>query len=237
MKKILCLLILFASINIWSQTFIISNNLSGLLSYKKIKDQSAFDGYLQCSDATFISSSGNWYRYMRNSNDNISTFCGYCCASISNPSYTDWNKVLYNRASTINDLANNLSLQVGTYLVNQPNYNNSQSFFTQLNLNGKTYVYDSASTPIKYITFTNFPESLSVNDFVNTNLTLYPNPAQNVLNIDINQELSGCIYDLTGKKLLNFSTKTIDISQLKAGIYILDVISEDKRYIKKIIKE
>jgi len=238
MKKNITLLVLFTALNLGAQSFVISTNFTGLLSYKKVKDQNIFNGYLQCSDATFIYTVGNaHYIYIRNSNDNISTFCGYCCADISNPSYTNWNKVLYNRASTINDLANNLSLQVGTYSVNQPNYNNSQSFFTPLNLNGKTYVYDSGSTPIKYITFTNFPVSLSDVDIVKTNLTLYPNPVQNVLNIDINQELSGYIYDLTGKKLLNFSTKTVDISELTSGVYLLDIISEDKRYTKKIIKQ
>ncbi|MBC7524222.1 MAG: T9SS type A sorting domain-containing protein, partial [Flavobacterium sp.] len=67
--------------------------------------------------------------------------------------------------------------------------------------------------------------------------SVYPNPTTSFLNVSFNKEFSGSICDFTGKKLLSFSTKTVDLSQLASGIYVLDVISEDKRYTKKIIKQ
>ena len=237
MKKNITLLVLFTALHLGAQSFVISTNFTGLLSYKKVLTRTIIQSPLSCSNATEIHNDGNIIRYMSNSNDDSSVFCGISTSIYGNSSFTDWNNVLYSHASIINDLANNLSLQIGTYSVALNFYNDNILFFTPLNLNGKTYVYDSGSTPIKYITFINFPGSLSDVDFVKTNLTLYPNPVQNVLNIDINQEFSGCIYDLTGKKLLNFSTKTVDISELTSGVYLLDIISEDKRYTKKIIKQ
>jgi len=78
---------------------------------------------------------------------------------------------------------------------------------------------------------------LASTQFSESHFSVYPNPTSSMLNIDSDKEFSASLYDLTGKKLLNFSTKTFDISQLASGIYYLDIISEDKRYTKKIVKE
>lgn len=80
--------------------------------------------------------------------------------------------------------------------------------------------------------------NLDVNDnqFIN-NLNVYPNPTNDLLHIDLKNELSGKISDLMGKNLMNVTAKDIDVSTLSAGIYMLDIVSDGKRYTTKIIKK
>ncbi len=79
-----------------------------------------------------------------------------------------------------------------------------------------------------------------------TGITLYPNPAQNQVvlsnasNILLNK---ATMYDVNGKlmntvDLTNMSTeKTIDISKLASGVYIVQIESENASVVKRLIKE
>ncbi len=78
---------------------------------------------------------------------------------------------------------------------------------------------------------------LGVNNYELENLIFYPNPMQNVLHIDYDNEFSGKITDISGKTLMNINTKDIDVSSLSAGIYLLDIVSDEKHYVSKIVKE
>lgn len=79
--------------------------------------------------------------------------------------------------------------------------------------------------------------ALANSEFEKENIVVYPNPTQNIFHIDIDNEFTGSIYDVTGKSIMNVNTKNIDISSLSAGIYFLKITCEGKSYIKKIIKE
>ena len=78
---------------------------------------------------------------------------------------------------------------------------------------------------------------LGVNNYELDNLILYPNPIIKILHIEIEKEFTGTIYDITGKTLINVNSKDIDVSSLSPGIYLLDIISENKHYTKKLIKQ
>ena len=80
-------------------------------------------------------------------------------------------------------------------------------------------------------------DNLATENYVNNAIITYPNPTKDLLHIDLQNELSGKITDLTGKTLMNVTTKDIDVSSLSAGIYLLDITSEGKHYRKKIIKQ
>ena len=87
-------------------------------------------------------------------------------------------------------------------------------------------------------------KTLSVEDDFNKNNTaltiaVYPNPVQNVLKIQLKNNLKkATIYNLLGKKLEEFTTKTIAVSKYKTGIYILKVEDEfGNNYSKKWIKQ
>ncbi|MDO6597745.1 choice-of-anchor Q domain-containing protein [Oceanihabitans sp. 2_MG-2023] len=83
--------------------------------------------------------------------------------------------------------------------------------------------------------------TLSTTDFeLNTNeISLYPNPTSSILNIKSKQDVETVtIYSVLGKKVLKAETKTIDVSNLSQGIYIMKIITKDnsetvKRFIKK----
>ncbi|WP_432410228.1 proprotein convertase P-domain-containing protein [Rasiella sp. SM2506] len=88
---------------------------------------------------------------------------------------------------------------------------------------------------------------LGVNDnTLETGITLYPNPAQsqvtlsNTSNILLNK---ATMYDVNGKlvntvDLTSMTTeKTIDISKLASGVYIVQIESENASVVKRLIKE
>lgn len=92
---------------------------------------------------------------------------------------------------------------------------------------------------IAYIT--EYNNTLSVDDLSNTiYLECYPNPTKNVININTNldniERVS--IYNYLGTKIFDKSyQKTIDVANLTSGIYFLNVITNNKKYTKKIVIE
>lgn len=78
-----------------------------------------------------------------------------------------------------------------------------------------------------------------------TTLLIYPVPTNDKIFVSLNNELSGDaqirIYDLSGRKVYTFEyffydyKMLIDLPELKNGIYMLNLMIEDKLFIKKII--
>lgn len=71
-------------------------------------------------------------------------------------------------------------------------------------------------------------------EVANNSFKIYPNPIiGNTLNI--NKEVSGAVYNTLGQLVLEFNkTNTIDVSSLKAGVYIIATKENgSKRFIKK----
>ncbi|WP_299013462.1 LamG-like jellyroll fold domain-containing protein [uncultured Polaribacter sp.] len=86
----------------------------------------------------------------------------------------------------------------------------------------------------------NFSSTLSVQDedFVN-NITMYPNPVSNVLNIKTNnitiQKIE--MYSILGKKVLETSENRVDVSTLSKGVYLIKIQNnKGKIAIRKIVK-
>lgn len=86
------------------------------------------------------------------------------------------------------------------------------------------YEYDAA---LSNTSFT------SLNDFI-----VYPNPTANSLTIHTTEEIKSIsIYSLDGKEILNSSEKSIDVSVLQTGIYLVKITStQDTIGIKKFQK-
>jgi Secretion system C-terminal sorting domain len=59
-------------------------------------------------------------------------------------------------------------------------------------------------------------------------LSIYPNPANSVIDIDYSANLKSLsVYNLQGKKLMQMAERQADISLLKAGIYILEAVDTE----------
>lgn len=69
-------------------------------------------------------------------------------------------------------------------------------------------------------------------------LSVFPNPADEVLNITSNSTLEKNVqlFDLTGKKVLNVTTiSTVNVADLKAGIYVAKITEGGKTATRKVI--
>jgi len=72
-------------------------------------------------------------------------------------------------------------------------------------------------------------------------IVVYPNPAHNKLFIKINEQEKIAtikLYSITGKLIKEFSNQnnTLDISKISNGIYFLEITTNNKKTIQKIIK-
>jgi hypothetical protein len=71
-------------------------------------------------------------------------------------------------------------------------------------------------------------------------ISVYPNPAKDIVNVisDINFDMA-FIYDVTGKmvKAVNVINKTVDITDISAGIYSLELKADGQSFKTKIVVE
>lgn len=135
---------------------------------------------------------------------------------------------------------------------------NSYTFFPLADDNGVPYfqAFSASNPPPNNTTFngtitrfdlSSFNVWVGINDFPNTSFSygLYPNPTSKFLTIEnkelINQNLRYAIYDLQGKKLnegnLNTNNqKTIDVSALQSGVYLINVSNGTRTFSNKFVK-
>lgn len=68
-------------------------------------------------------------------------------------------------------------------------------------------------------------------------ISIYPNPTQNVININTKLNVDKIeVYDILGSKINQTYSTTIDLSQYRSGIYFLVIYSNSNQISKKIIK-
>ena len=137
---------------------------------------------------------------------------------------------------------------IATYLennfdINIPNNSNSTlkvNMYVKGSDCGSQYCLEDTAT-LNFTTPINGTVSLATSEYNidNKNLTLFPNPASKILNIDTPfqaQQIN--IYDNSGKKVLNITNpkeNKIDISSLANGTYHLEIINNKNKLTKKFI--
>lgn len=82
--------------------------------------------------------------------------------------------------------------------------------------------------------------TLSTDDFSALSFTVYPNPANDILNVALANEdvASITLYDVSGRKVLVSTlsgSQSFDISTLNAGIYFVEIATENARNVKQVI--
>nr|WP_297309092.1 choice-of-anchor J domain-containing protein [uncultured Flavobacterium sp.] len=84
-------------------------------------------------------------------------------------------------------------------------------------------------------------ETASNEEFFKENFTLYPNPVSNELNINAENGLElieVSIFDLTGRKVKSFQNeKTLNVSDLASGTYIINIKTNEGTGTSKFIKK
>jgi hypothetical protein len=131
-------------------------------------------------------------------------------------------------ATLANALANTNPLPVGTVLVSGTTY-----FTVSVSTNG---CISSAALAVT-VSIT-----LSAESFEIENLTFYPNPVENQLNITASDVITIIeVYNLIGQQIKSISNNSntiqIDLSELSSSTYIIKVYSEQKNQTIKVIKK
>ncbi|WP_299100687.1 endonuclease [uncultured Winogradskyella sp.] len=83
---------------------------------------------------------------------------------------------------------------------------------------------------------------LSLDDHSTNTVKLYPNPVNNQLTVALNSNIDTTIeiYDILGKLILNSEinkTSTLNVENLKTGIYIIKISQGDSTITKKLVKQ
>jgi hypothetical protein len=84
---------------------------------------------------------------------------------------------------------------------------------------------------------------LSTNNYESNSIemTLYPNPAKNLLNLESEHLVieQASIFDINGRLVKSFYQKSTDVSSLAKGVYVVKAISEDGKSLKplKFVKQ
>jgi hypothetical protein len=85
-------------------------------------------------------------------------------------------------------------------------------------------------------------QSLTVVDETLSDLVMFPNPTEGILNFESAADISNkvaTVFDITGKKI--FSSKllnnSIDVSQLNSGVYIIRLEEKGKIINRKFVKK
>ncbi len=83
--------------------------------------------------------------------------------------------------------------------------------------------------------------SLSIDEYNMDQISVSPNPANNYITLDIPNNPSNFtsqLYDITGKQVMQkYNEKTMDISKIKSGVYILRVKTDNGVVSKRIVKK
>ncbi len=102
-------------------------------------------------------------------------------------------------------------------------------------------IYFDYNPPILTNTVTTEMVALSINENVQSNFVLYPNPTSNHFVIEMQTEMSAQyeIFDLNGKRLQTDtvqSLKPIDISAFQSGFYFVTINTEQGKATYKLVK-
>jgi len=78
----------------------------------------------------------------------------------------------------------------------------------------------------------------------NSDPLIYPNPTSNTIIVEY-QQFTGAeeitVFDIMGKPLLNYRLSgvmsNIDMSAFSSGIYFIRIVTEDRVFMKKLVKQ
>ena len=169
-------------------------------------------------------------QYPRNGDTNIAS-AGQISWFLNNDYY--WYHIQISENMDFNDLIvdkNNFDEKTFEYTL---------ADFTKYYCRVKTYNDTNFSRWSHVVSFTTQnPSSVSNEDIHTDELTIFPNPANDFINVenqDAQNELNISITDLIGKeyiRLVNNSSRKIDISQLPQGMYIIKAGNQSRLFVK-----
>ena len=86
-----------------------------------------------------------------------------------------------------------------------------------------------------------WPDGFDINGMFNrsfNSIVVYPNPTDDILNIGTTLDVTYSLTDVTGRTIINNSSKkTVDMSGLESGVYFLTINFDGQVFNKRIIKQ
>ena len=86
-----------------------------------------------------------------------------------------------------------------------------------------------------------WPDGFDINGMFNrsfNSIVVYPNPTDDILNIGTTLDITYSLTDVTGRTIINNSSKkTVDMSGLESGVYFLTINFDGQVFNKRIIKQ
>src|SRR5690606_2334890 len=85
-------------------------------------------------------------------------------------------------------------------------------------------------------------QTLSIQDETLSDLVMYPNPTENVLNFKSSADISNkvaTIFDVNGKRIFSskLNNKSLDVTKLQSGFYIIRLEEKGKIINRKFVKK
>ncbi|MCF0207798.1 MAG: T9SS type A sorting domain-containing protein [Bacteroidales bacterium] len=77
----------------------------------------------------------------------------------------------------------------------------------------------------------------SIEDAVSSNVQIYPNPTNGILNVEAEGLNNVEIIDVTGRVIVSSTESSIDLSNVEAGVYFVKAYTENGSIVKKVVKE
>lgn len=95
--------------------------------------------------------------------------------------------------------------------------------------NGKNY-----SLPAFVVAIIN---TVSLNEMSMPNVSIYPNPTTGILNVDIDNDFDAVVYNYQGQVMMkmNGNNRQLNLSNLTAGIYFVEIRTNNHAFVKKVI--
>lgn len=214
------------SISVWAKTNILNAQINYIFHYGEWSNGNGL-AFRPNTTLYFANASANLETSDTNSNN---TWIHYVCTYDGTTAKIYKNGVLFSSGAKTFNTINNLDVfKLGLTESGTPGYFNGA--IDDL----KIYNYVLNTTEITNLYNNN---SLATSDFNQNNLAvlLYPNPANDILNIDTTLELKSIeIYNIQGQKVLESNQKQINVSNLTSGIYMVKVQdAENKIATKKL---
>ncbi|WP_417871839.1 T9SS type A sorting domain-containing protein [Winogradskyella sp.] len=109
-------------------------------------------------------------------------------------------------------------------------------------ISGVADIYFDFNPPIITNTVnTEIAEPLSIDEVSAETIKLYPNPAKDTIQITSNQVIEALtVFDINGRELQSLEISTtdynLDISNLSKGVYFIELLSGESKFIEKFIK-
>lgn len=151
---------------------------------------------------------------------------GFCSYNSTNSGYNSSSTNIYNSTST----------NIVYYTKNE---NNPLSSFKLDNCTFNLPTCDNGTNPVR-----NVFSKISIDTINTAKTTIYPNPANDILNVNLSNEIENAykkIYTIRGEmcmsKKLNDFDKQFNISILPIGIYIISIINNGITYRFKLVIE